>query len=378
MNCFIQDKDGTLDFSNYLDSTMVCTSNITHFHFAIKSDVMAARAYTVFEFIRNKSYKIIYFVNCSYLSFYCLESKLSNMAFLETDLVEVSDGTIENFNSPEQQYLYNKATLAFDSRIKLEQLPARYSQTTGEIRIRKPVARETISVCISHKNRWNLLTQALNSLETQSYKNFDVILIDDFSDDETRFLLLQAEAAKKFHFKLTCYRNSASMGPGYSRNKAANLSTAKYVLFMDDDNIAKPEELEYFLQAAESRSADIVTCCFDNFKQSGLNDIPYTEFGQRNIFLGGSVETAQNYNCVGDTNSFFRRESFLKAGGFFEDATAANEDWELMLRMTQDGFNIVTIPFSLFYYRWHHSQRSSSASTLGGIHFGQGITDPFY
>lgn len=377
MNCFIVEKDKNFDCGPYPNSVVVSCEDISDdlhqnrcvgsCNYPIKADVVAARAYTVFEYLKENSYECIFFVDCSHLAFYCLQAKKSKLSFLENRFIEISKSTLNDEVSTEKSFLQNKAKQGFDLILSFEELGQKYSQISVEKTNLDQKPTERISVCISHKNRWELLIQALTSLQAQTYKNFEVILVDDCSDDASQYSQFQDNADKKFSFKIELHRNASSMGPGYSRNWAAQLSTSKYIMFMDDDNIAKPEELETFIIAAEANSADVVSCSFDNFRESTLDGIQLIEFGQRNIFLGGDLETAKKYNCLGDSNSFFKRESFLKIKGFFEDASLPNEDWELLLRMTQQGFKIITIPNSLFYYRWHSFQRSWSTSMLGGI-----------
>lgn len=115
-----------------------------------------------------------------------------------------------------------------------------------------------VSVCLSHFNRPSLLAQALDSLRMQDYPNFEVVLVDDGSTDPTaqRYLSsLEAEFADR-DWQLLRQENRYL---GAARNHAARRARGDYLLFMDDDNVAKPHEISTYVRAAQVSGADILT-----------------------------------------------------------------------------------------------------------------------
>ncbi len=116
-----------------------------------------------------------------------------------------------------------------------------------------------ISLIIPIYNVEKYLTRALESVENQTFKNFEVIMVDDGSTDSS------VEIAKKFcnknkNFLLMCQENK---GPAAARNKALEICKGNYIGFMDSDDFLEPEFLELLYQAAIKNCADISCCNFN-------------------------------------------------------------------------------------------------------------------
>ena len=122
-----------------------------------------------------------------------------------------------------------------------------------------------VSVCVTHRNRPSLLKQCLDSLEQQTYFNIEVILVDDASDTPEAKTYLKSLEAQFRSKKWKILKQKKSIGPSEIRNRAAKLARGEYLLFMDDDNFAKPNEISTFMKAALTSNADILTCACDRF-----------------------------------------------------------------------------------------------------------------
>jgi glycosyltransferase involved in cell wall biosynthesis len=219
-----------------------------------------------------------------------------------------------------------------------------------------------VSVCVTHRNRSHYLEQCLESLEKQTYGNFEVILVDDASDAKSsrRYLdTLQEEFSRK-NWKIL--RESKQSGPSTARNKAANAARGEYLLFMDDDNIAKPDEIATFVEVARRTGADFLTCCFDRFSRILANGHPDVE--GRWLCTGDDLSIGIFYNTFGDMNSFIKRAVFLSLGGLREVENSAYEDYELFCRAVLAGYKLLAIPEALFFYRDHPGGYSKSADPL--------------
>jgi glycosyltransferase involved in cell wall biosynthesis len=116
-----------------------------------------------------------------------------------------------------------------------------------------------VSVIVPCYNADKYLTKCLQALEKQSYKNFDVYLIDDCSTDGT--LALISEYAINSSLAIHCLQNNQNSGPGKSRNYGILESGAEYITFCDSDDWYEEEFLMLMVNAAtESDGADIVFC----------------------------------------------------------------------------------------------------------------------
>lgn len=232
--------------------------------------------------------------------------------------------------------------------------------------ISKPVS---ISVCMATYNRPALLREALDSLTRQSLKDFEVIVIDDGSTD-TQVDALQQELAPLFTSRKWRWEKRPNAGPSAARNHAATLAKGTHLLFMDDDNIAYPDELERFAAAAASGS-DILSCVIGLHPDSDMSFPPTAHMPERNGSttrpvgwppLGNAPGLAPFINKFGETNALFRREVFEKLGGFQGDRDMMFEDFDLFLRASLAGHSIDVVPEVLLLYRRHKASRSMGST----------------
>ncbi len=206
-----------------------------------------------------------------------------------------------------------------------------------------------VSVCLIHFNRPELLTQALASLRAQDYPNFEVVLVDDGSTkpEALKFLASLEAEFKQRNWQIIRQENRYL---GAARNTAARHARGEFIVFMDDDNIAKPHQLSAFVQAAQKTGAEIVTSAMDLF--IGTEPPPAAAKPvARWIFLGPAAGTGAFRNCFGDANGCIRRTTFERLGGFSEDYGITHEDWEFYARAALHGCRMETLPEALFWYR---------------------------
>ena len=206
-----------------------------------------------------------------------------------------------------------------------------------------------VSVCLVHFNRPALLTHAIESLERQSYEGpLECLIVDDGStSDEARAALARLE--RELPAARWRVLRKTNGYPGAARNFGAAAASGDYLLFVDDDNTAKPHMVETLVAAARAGGADIVTCLCDAFNRLDGADRPVA-YGER-LFLGNALGLGALANVFGDVNALIRRETFEKLGGFTEDYAVGCEDWEFFLRAALAGVDLQVIPESLFHYR---------------------------
>lgn len=117
-----------------------------------------------------------------------------------------------------------------------------------------------ISLIIPVYNVEKYLTRALKSVEEQTFKNFEVIIVDDGSTDKS-VEIAEEFCKKNKNFHLIKQQNK---GPAAARNAALDSCKGKYIGFMDSDDYLEPKFLELLYGAAIKNDADI-SCCNFNF-----------------------------------------------------------------------------------------------------------------
>jgi len=134
------------------------------------------------------------------------------------------------------------------------------------------IAEDTdlISVYIITHNRFRLLKRSLESVRNQLYKNLEIIVVDDFSRDETSQYVKQKCNEDK---RIIYVRNEKNMGACYSRNIAIQMAKGKYITGLDDDDYFLPERVLDFHNNADKINGDICLLYTDSIWKTarGLN-----------------------------------------------------------------------------------------------------------
>lgn len=206
-----------------------------------------------------------------------------------------------------------------------------------------------VSVGLVTFNRPQLLRQAVDSLCKQDYPRLEVILVDDGSSDPLAVAALD-DLAPLFAERGWQIVRQQNRYLGAARNAAANMARGKYLIFMDDDNVAKPHEVRTLVAVAEYTEADILTCHLDRFSStdSPLHQAMWTEpWGP----LGAALAAGITENVFGDANALIRKRCFHSVGGFTELRGVGHEDWEFFAKACLQGHRLEVVPESLFYYR---------------------------
>lgn len=220
----------------------------------------------------------------------------------------------------------------------------------------------TVSVCMAHYKRPDMIRVALESIKNQTYPRdlIQVVVTDDCSGPEYVEKLLKMQEEGLIDVLVKHQENKYL---GAARNSAIEHATGKYVLIMDDDNVAKPREIEVLARAAEMSHADAVTVAMDKF--TGALNPEYAEQKGLGLFLGGSVICGLTKNTYGDANGLYRREVLLE-NPYTEVMGVGFEDWELLATLAMKGYKVTHCPEPLFYYRLHPDNADSMLMSGNG------------
>jgi phosphatidylinositol alpha-1,6-mannosyltransferase len=181
----------------------------------------------------------------------------------------------------------------------------------------------SVSVIIPCFNHAKELGNTLDSLVKQTVSVKEVIVIDDFSDDDP------AETVKQFEARLPIklIRNDENKGATVTRNKGGKMALGEFVIFLDADIVLEPEALEKMHQAL-----------VDNSRAS----FTYTDFYWGNVHFKGqqfSLKSLQKLNYI-HTSSLIRKSDMVE----FDETLKKFQDWDIWLTMAEKGKTGVWIP----------------------------------
>ncbi len=294
----------------------------------------------------------------------CLELRLHIIA-------AATGGIPELFESQTPLFKAGKRALAAKLRQVLAEgidptLPAYSSITASEgwFEFARSAATESsptkttaprISVCIPHFNYGRFLPGLLESLCAQTYANFEVVAVDDGStDSESRKVF--SELREKHAGRGWKFFERENEGVGNARNFAVSQAEGEYLIFMDPDNIAKPDMIKVFATAIQHSKADCLTCYLCAFKTE--EDLAAGRAHYTLLPAGACLEEGFSSNIFGDANLIIRKDVFQALGGFREVAGVTVEDWEFLSRLCLEGYELDVIPEYLFHYRYHETSRT--------------------
>jgi glycosyltransferase involved in cell wall biosynthesis len=211
-----------------------------------------------------------------------------------------------------------------------------------------------VSIIIPTYNRAGFLKTAITSALAQTLQDFEVIVVDDASQDDTEKVLRQFQDSR-----ITLIRHETNQGVAAARNTGVVNSKGKYIAFLDDDDEWLPDKIERQFNLLE-KSPKFVGVVYTGWvgvdAASGriLYQLTPTERGE--IF-----EVMLLQGTLAPTSSvFLRRECFEKAGLFDLDFEYG-EDFEMWLRIAQ-AFEFEYIEEPLVRYSVPHKKRSLSAN----------------
>ena len=123
---------------------------------------------------------------------------------------------------------------------------------------------------------------------------------------------------------------------------------------MDDDNCARPREIETMITVARRTGADAVTCFSHLFEGEAYPQQSESghDLGVGAMPLAHGVALGSIWNIFGDTNYLYKAEVFREIGGFEDLPTIGCEDYQISSRMALKGYRLESIPMELYDYRY--------------------------
>ncbi|MBZ0288482.1 MAG: glycosyltransferase, partial [Anaerolineae bacterium] len=243
---------------------------------------------------------------------------------------------------------------------------ARHVQTQPAVSLPPARSQKAVDVCIPYYNHGKYLPQLLRALEWQTTQEFHVIVVNDASTDDEAVRVFGQMAQEYQARGWTFVSNDENSGLSVTRNRAASMGQAEYIVFIDADNVPLPHMIERLLTAIRISGDDCLTCylmAFDGdappFDVTFQNHQPVVTHATPPAWqytpIGSSAELGLFVNTFGDANFIIRRTVFEQLGGFSLEQLhyryITGEDYALLARLTFAGYRQDVIPEFLFYYR---------------------------
>lgn len=203
-------------------------------------------------------------------------------------------------------------------------------------------------VMCEHNTPIEFLEEALESILNQTYKNFEVIFVDDKTS--TNYSMLKAFS----DVRIKVIKNKNNRGLGASRNIGIDNSNGKYVAIMDTDDIALPERFEKQVAFLEN-NPDVVVC-----------GTWFETFGERNEVIKRVIDDNEYYRCclffdndpaIINPSTMIRKSTLIENGIRLNENITSAEDYDLWTKISVYG-KVTNLKEVLFKYRLRPNQMS--------------------
>lgn len=208
-----------------------------------------------------------------------------------------------------------------------------------------------VTVVMPCYNNGKYVAKAIESVQKQTYTNWELIIVNDGStDDSEKTINSYAKDDDRIH-----YISQENQGVSIARNAGAKAANGEFICFLDADDWLAPNALEQAIQAYKKH----VDCRMFYLKgivvvyneEKVVETVPFRHIDgtYKQVLLNGM-----------DVKIVIRTKDFEEIRGFDENMTNGFEDWEFCIRFLYKRCNIVVSEDILYYYRKNHITNSLS------------------
>ncbi len=182
----------------------------------------------------------------------------------------------------------------------------------------------TVTVIIPTYNRCNLLMDAINSVLAQSYKDFELLVIDDGSTDNTKQTIAEIKDNRIKYF----YKNNG--GVSSARNHGLKNAQGQFICFLDSDDLWPSNFLQTMVSSLQNNpQCGAAYCMRTLLSQNGLTKSSY----QKEFFSSGQITQQLFQKTFIQTSAICFRKKNLE-GIFFDESLTSGEDVDVWLRVS--------------------------------------------
>ncbi|AVR44854.1 glycosyl transferase [Christiangramia fulva] len=197
-----------------------------------------------------------------------------------------------------------------------------------------------VSVIMPAYNSGKFIGHAIDSVIAQTYENWELLIVDDASTDDTREIIQNKLNSDQ---RIQLFHHSTNLGTQYSRNKAIEKAAGRFIAFLDADDLWIPEKLEIQLKTLHEQNFQACFSSYDLIDEKGrslgktIKALPKLNF-----------QKLLKANYVGNLTGIYDTR---KIGKIFCPDIAKRQDWALWLEVIRKGGPITGIQQSLAKYR---------------------------
>lgn len=208
---------------------------------------------------------------------------------------------------------------------------------------------DLVSVIITTYKRSNVIEKAIRSVLKQTYKNIEIIVVDDNAKipeerKKTR------DIVKKYK-EIIYIENEKNLGGALARNEGVYRAKGKFIAFLDDDDEYREDKIEKQYKLYQENKKEKVGLIFSN---------------EKNIDYNQSLLYQQMIECIAPTSFWFLPKAVLEEVGYFEDSPC-KQDSIVILKILALGYKVYKVPENLVVFNIHDSDNGISGTKRSNI-----------
>lgn len=207
----------------------------------------------------------------------------------------------------------------------------------------------------SYKTSFEVMDRAIQSVLKQTYRPFEIIIVDD--NESGKYADNSKQIASEYKETVKVLFNGKNCGANYSRNKGILASCGQYIAFLDSDDSWDMNYLKSACNLIEKRGAKFITTNYQVVHRDGI--LP-PEFNEKD-FISGNIWRKEIYkDYVGPTSTVIVEKATLIKAGLFDVNLPARQDYDMWLRVCKYVDLYYNYTPSVLVYRDGHTSISSS------------------
>lgn len=199
------------------------------------------------------------------------------------------------------------------------------------------------------------LREAIDSILSQTFTNFELILLNDASPDDSEVIIKTYTDSR-----IRYYRNQTNLGISESRNKLMDLARGKYLIIMDDDDISFPVRLERQIEFMNSHSDITMAGAWCELfgvppDQKLITRLKYLFYNLGWVWTQKNNPGWEEMFCcnpIMHTTSILRKADLERHHIRYNSVYSPAEDYDLCRQILTSGLKLANIPQLMVKYRW--------------------------
>ncbi len=217
-----------------------------------------------------------------------------------------------------------------------------------------------VSVLMTTYNRETLIRESIESVIASTYKNWELIIVDDQSTDNT--VIIAKDYANK-DSRIKVFINQHNLGDYPNRNKAASYANGKYLKYIDSDDLIYPfglEQMVYYMEQYPESGFGLVA---RNMEQN--EDLPYAiDLTTRDFYYKSYILGDEHHLCS-PLFGIFRRDFFQSIGGFRN--VRHYSDLEMWHRAALETKVVILPPGTIWFRQFSDENQEGQNGSYSGV-----------